>query len=230
MGRADVGAPPARGLQGAIRTPGTLLAGPGGAPATRSMSVTVLAGGRRLPRAPPAVTGRGERLSPACPPWRETPAALLAQTLPRGSPHQPRLRPVRPRGGDLCPAAPRPLLLGALNRHPEEGPRSRRVAVSGERAGVRAAAILSAGGGVWRCRAWEAWGAGASGAPRLARGHPGLPARVQCSQETGQLTHLGLPAQLGPEAGQLPAAPHRPLFSSPGWGAVCSRGASGRWS
>ena len=85
VGQANVGAPLARGLQGAVRTPGMLPAGPDGAPVTRSTSATALTGGCRLPRALPAVTGRGERLSPACPPWREIPATLFAQTLPRGS-------------------------------------------------------------------------------------------------------------------------------------------------
>ena len=90
---------------------------------------------------------------------------------------------------------------------------------------MRAAVVLSAGGGVWGCPAWGAWCAGTSGAPRLARGRPGLPAWVQ---ETGNGPPGGGPSGRSSEAGQLSSAPPSPPCSPSLGGLSAGHWAGGR--
>lgn len=73
LGRSDAGDLLACGLRGPVRTPETLRPSLGAEPATRSTSMIVLTGRPRLLWAPPPVTGRRERLSPACPTARGHP-------------------------------------------------------------------------------------------------------------------------------------------------------------
>lgn len=221
-GRADVGAPLARGLQGAVRTPGMLPAGPSGSPATRSTSTTVLTGGRRLPRAPPAVTGRRERLSPACAPWRETLATLLAQTLPRGS------RTTTP--STLCVLGPLGLCsgehsAGTLRRVPGRGgqwaPESGHGEGScGPQCWGRGLGVPGLGGSV----CWDQRGpSSGKGTPRAPCLGPVQPGDWERPTQRGSLREelRGRAAPLCPTLA--------PLFSFPG-GAVCSQGALGRRS